>query len=115
MENESIKTKLEEFVTNSTDLGETAYKLAKINAITKVTSTSASFLFTIISSVFFLFILLFASTAIAFWLGEKFDSTTTGFLLVAGFYLVLFILFMLLKGKLILPWLRKKLVQKIYE
>ena len=45
MENETIKTKLEEFVTNSTDLGETAYKLAKINAITKVTSTSASFLF----------------------------------------------------------------------
>lgn len=115
MATETIQSKLDEFVTNSTDLGKTAYKLAKINAITKLTSTLASFIFTIISSVFLFLILLFVSIAIAFWLGEMFHSTPIGFLLVAGFYLVLFILLFLLKGKLILPWLRNKFVQKIYE
>ncbi len=33
------------------------------------------------------FVLLFASVAVSFWLGEIFDSKAIGFIIIAGFYL----------------------------
>ena len=115
MAEETIKSKLEEFVTHSTELGDTAYKLARINAIRKTANISANLIYSIIAATLFTFILLFGSIAAAWWLGDVLHSRPLGFVMIAGFYLLLFLIVILLKGKSILPFFRNKIVSKIYE
>lgn len=115
MSEETIKSKIEDFVTHTTELGETAYKLAKINAIRKTATLSSTLILSIITSVLAFFILLFTSIAVAIWLNDVMHSNLIGFLIVGAFYLVLLIFMLLLKGKVILPFLRNKIVRKIYE
>lgn len=115
MAKETIKSKLEDFVTHSTELGETAYKLARINAVRKTTNISANLIFSIIASILIIFSLLFVSAAAAWWLGDLLNSRAIGFLVVAGFYILLLIFVLLLKGSSILPYFRNKIVRKIYE
>ncbi len=115
MAEETIKSKLEEFVTHSTELGETAYKLAKINAIRKTANISATLIYSIIAATLFTFALLFTSVAAAWWLGDILHSRALGFVVIAGFYIILLLIIVLLKGKSILPFFRNKIVSKIYE
>lgn len=115
MATNTIQSKLEEFVSHSTELGETAYKLARVNAVRKTANISTNLLFTIVSSVILLFTILFGSIAAAWWLGNILDSLAAGFLIVSGFYLLLLGIIFKLKKKILLPWFRNKIVQKIYE
>ncbi len=115
MAEESIKTKLEEFVTHSTELGETAYKLAKVNAVRKTANISANLVFTVVAATLIIFSLLFCNIAAAWWLGDLLHSRVVGFLVLGGFYLLLLAVVLLLKGNLILPYFRNKIVRKIYE
>ena len=58
---------------------------------------------------------LFASGALAWWLGDLLGSRVYGFLLVAGLFLFLAIIVALTRKKLLLPWLRNILVRIIYS
>lgn len=49
----------------------------------------------------FFFVLFFVSMAVAFWLNNLFEGKGTGFFIVAGFYLILAILFYLVRKQLI--------------
>jgi hypothetical protein len=61
-------------------------KLKTINRVTEV--ASAVFPDVIVLSMLFIFAL-FANLGLAFWLGDLFGKVYLGFLLVAGFYLIL--------------------------
>ncbi len=115
MPKESIKSKVEEFVTHSSELGETAFKLVQLNAIQKTSNISANMIFTIFSAILSIITLLFCSAAASWWLGDLLHSRIYGFLILGGFYLLLLACIVLLKGKYILPYLRNKIVKKIYE
>lgn len=115
MAEETIKSKLEEIITHSAELGETAYKIARINAIRKSANISANLIYSIIAATLFTLVLLFGSVAAAWWLGDILQSRALGFVLIAGFYLLLLLTVILLKGKSILPFFRNKIVSKIYE
>lgn len=115
MAEESLKSKLDEFVKNSSELGETALKLARLNTIQKTANISSNIIFTVSVSVLLLFAVLFGSIATAWWIGDLLYSRVAGFLVIGGVYLLLFLIFLLLKNKIILPWFRNKIVSKIYE
>lgn len=115
MAEETIKTKLEEFVTHSSELGQTAYKLAQVNAIRKTANISANLIFKTSLIIIALISIIFFSAAAAWWLGDLLNSHAIGFLITGGFYLLLFTIVLLLRSKFFLPYFRNKIVQKIYE
>ncbi len=59
-----------------------------------------------------LFVLLFISLAVSFYLNEVLQSSYIGFLVVAAFYLFLIILLFLFKGKLIISNIVKNIFGK---
>jgi len=62
----------------------------------------------ILSFAIILMVLIFCSLALSVWLKDVFGSYIPGFLIIAGFYLIIFILVIILKNKIILnPLLRK--------
>lgn len=70
------------------------YKLWGFKVFMKSTTMIAKFM---MIGVFILFFVLFASIAMAFFLGDLLGETYLGFLIVAGFYLLCTFLFMLIK------------------
>lgn len=115
MATENIKTKLEDLVNHSSELGETAFKLVSINAYRKTANVSASLLVKITLSLIAIIATLFCSVAFSFWLGNVLQSVAAGFLVTGGFYFFMLIVFLLFRKKLILPFFRNQIVKKIYE
>ncbi len=66
----------------------------KLKAFKILTQSSITVLHFLILTGFILFFLLFASLALAFGLSNYFDNYAIGFLIVAGFYLIVTFLFL---------------------
>lgn len=115
MAEETIKTKLNDVITDSLELGETAVKLARINTAITATRISSSAALLIFQCIIALLAVLFCSAAAAWWLGYLLHSNATGFLIVGLFYVLLLILSFILKDKIVLPFLRNRIVKKLYE
>jgi hypothetical protein len=62
-----------------------------------------------------LLVLLFTGLAAGAWLGKWFSSPAAGYLVVAGFFSVLAVVFLLLRKKVIFPFLRNFIIRKLYE
>jgi hypothetical protein len=60
------------------------------------------------------FILLFISFAAGYFLGSRFDSTELGFLCVAGFYLVILLLFLVFRKQIIERPIIKAIVKLLF-
>lgn len=76
----------------------TYYKLWSFKVAMK--STTLIFKFVLIT-VCVIMMLLFASIAASFAIGSALESTALGFLIVAGVYLILFIVFLFIKPQII--------------
>lgn len=74
--------------------------LWKIMLLEKIAKTGTVVMTTITVLTFLSFVLLFLTFAFSFWYGEKYGSLATGFLISAGFY-VLIALIVILFRKLI--------------
>ena len=114
MEQQTLKEKAELLTEHIGDFLETKKDLALVNAAiigTNIASTSIVFL---IISLFVLLFLLFASIALAFWLGYIFDSTALGFIATGGIFFVLGIVCMLLRKKIVIP-IKDVIVNLIYD
>ena len=61
------------------------------------------------------FVLLFSGIALGIWLGEVLDSPALGYLLVAGIYLLIIIILVLLRKRIVFPMIRNLIINKIYE
>mgnify|MGYP006288503673 CR=1 FL=1 len=81
--------------------GKTQRLLFKLYLVEKVSRTGSMFLSTIVASVLAGILLVFITFAFSFWYGETFGSLSTGFLISAGFYLVLFVVFIILRKPII--------------
>ena len=72
----------------ATDYGETSIELVRLKVLDKTTDIVSSLVPLSIVIVFFLSFLLFVNLGIAFWLGEILGKIFYGFLVVAGFYII---------------------------
>ncbi|MBC7829224.1 MAG: hypothetical protein H7122_15855 [Chitinophagaceae bacterium] len=112
---EEFKAKAESLTKSVGDYFETYYKLTVIKAADKATGLAASSLAGL--SVFFLsiFVLFFSGLALGVWLGQILDNDVAGYLLVAAFYLLLIFILVLLRKRIVFPFIRNLIVRKFYE
>jgi hypothetical protein len=110
-----IKEKIETIAEQTHDLAETAYKLAFIEATEQITKIVTTTLLISISLLLFNFLLLFLGFGIATWIGDALNDMKIGYFIVAGLYLLLILLIVVLGKKTIVPYFRNTIVKKIYE
>jgi hypothetical protein len=91
------------------------YKLGVVTVTEKASNAaSVSITFTIIISLT-MFSLLFAGLGVGWYLGERLNNVMAGYCVVAGIFLLLIILTLLLRKSYIFPYIRNTIIKKIYE
>ncbi len=112
---EELKTKAGNLTESVTDYIQTYYKLSILKIADKSTSAAAAVVGA--AAVVFLgaFVLFFGGIALGLWLGQIMENTVLGFVLVAGFFLLLMVVVLALRKKIIFPIIRNKIINKIYE
>jgi len=115
MEAQNLKEDAKDILNHAGDYAETFYKLNLLRLTKKVSDVASvvvnSFLIFFIS----LCTLLFISFAGAWWLGDVVQNRALGFLLIAGFYMLIILVLVLMRKKIISPFIRNTLIRKIYE
>ncbi len=112
---EDLKTKAGNLTESITDYIQTYYKLSILKVADKSTSIAAIAVAVLAAAFLGLFVLFFGGIALGIWLGHLLENTVLGFVLVAGFFLVMLIVVLVLRKKLIFPIIRNKIINKIYE
>ena len=115
MEAQNLKEDVKDIFNHAGDYAETFYKLSLVRLTKKVSDIGSG----LVNSVLIFFIslctLLFISFAGAWWLGDITNSRALGFLLIAGFYLLIIFILVLMRKKVISPFIRNTLIRKFYE
>lgn len=99
-ENPSI---FETLLERAEEYSKTSLELIKLKAIEKVSDGASSAASKIAGLFFFLMFFILGSVALSLWLGEVLGKAWYGFLIVAGFYAILFGLLFFVKHN----WLKK--------
>jgi hypothetical protein len=114
-EETSLKDSLEDLGSNLRGYFDTYYKLSVVKLAQKATNAGAGALVAITLCTFGLFVVLFASIAAALWIGNAIGSTAGGFMIVAGFYLLVVLCIIMLRKKIVFPFIRNSIIRKMYE
>jgi apolipoprotein N-acyltransferase len=110
-----IKSKAEDLAEHAGDYFETQFKLAALNVTDKATGmASQSFTFAVVA-ILALFVLLFLGLGLSWWIGRVINNIVGGFFIVAGVYVFLIALLLLLRKSVIAPAIRNFLIARIYE
>ncbi|MCU4158114.1 phage holin family protein [Carboxylicivirga sp. A043] len=89
-----VKDDFEEYVNARLDL-------AKLHAAENLSRFMSGMILKIGLFYLLFFVLFFASIAVAFWLNTLFESQGTGFIIIAGFYMLLALMFFAMRKTLI--------------
>ena len=112
---EDLKEKTIDLADHVEDLADTFYRLSLLNATEKATNIISGVVLMIVLCSLGFFVLLFGGCALAWWLGNIINSRPGGFLLVAGFFLILIAITSVLKKKTIFPLIRNLIIRKVYD
>ncbi len=115
MEAQNLKEDAKDILNHASDYAETFYKLSLVRFTKKVSDIASGLVNSVLIFFISLCILLFISLAGAWWLGDATNSRALGFLLIAGFYLLIIFVLVLMRKKVISPFIRNTLIQKFYE
>ena len=115
MEAQNLKEDAKDILNHASDYAETFYKLNLVRLTKKVSDVASGVVNSVLIFFISLCILLFMSFAGAWWLGDVTNSRALGFLLIAGFYLLIVLVLVLMRKKVISPFIRNTLIRKIYE
>jgi hypothetical protein len=103
---EKLSENLKEYVN-------TRYDLATLKVTQKVADVSAqSIEFLLIATVISMFFF-FINMALGYYISSLFGNGYSGFFIIAGFYLLLIIIFMIARKKLFINPLRNRIIKKI--
>jgi ABC-type multidrug transport system fused ATPase/permease subunit len=115
MEAQNLKEDAKDILNHAGDYAETFYKLNLVRLTKKVSDVASVVVNSLLIFFISLCILLFISFAGAWWLGDVVQNRALGFLLIAGFYLLIILVLILMRKKIISPFIRNTLIRKIYE
>jgi hypothetical protein len=115
MEAQNLKEDAKDVLNHASDYAQTFYKLSLVRLTKKVSDVASGVVNSVLIFFISLCILLFISFAGAWWLGDVVNSRALGFLLIAAFYLLLIFVLILMRKKVISPFIRNTLISKIYE
>jgi len=112
---EEIKEDAKDLVGHVGDFLETYYQLLTIKLAQKVVDVTSSLINSVILAFLALLFISFVGLGLAWWLGNVVDNRAAGFFITAGIYLVIMLLLIVMRKKLIFPFLRNFLTRKIYD
>jgi len=115
MEAQNLKEDAKDVLNHASDYAETFYKLNLLRLTKKVSDVGSGVINSVLIFFISLCVLLFISFAGAWWLGDVVESRALGFLLIAGFYLLLIFILILMRKNIISPFIRNTLIRKFYE
>jgi ABC-type multidrug transport system fused ATPase/permease subunit len=115
MEAQNLKEDAKDVLNHASDYAETFYKLSLVRLTKKVSDIASAVVNSVLIFFISLCILLFISFAGAWWLGDVVENRALGFLLIAAFYVLLIFILILMRKKVISPFIRNTLIRKIYE
>lgn len=99
----------------ASDYVETYIKLAVVNINQKTADISAVASFSMLAGFIAFFVIMFLGIAASFWFGELLGSNALGFLLVAFFYLILFLILFFTRKKMFYPFVKDLIIKSIHE
>ncbi len=107
-----VKDKIENSLEHGVAYLHTRFEAMVLSLSDKVAHSVSSLAMAVIIWTFLKLIILFLSFSVAWWLGEKVDSIPAGFLVVAGFYLLLGLIVYVVVKKVIRPKIVNELLKK---
>ena len=78
---------------------ENRIQLLKLEMVTIAANVASGLVSSFLILIFILFIFLMLSLSLGFWIASLLDNHALGFLIIGGFYLILFMIFMLVSRK----------------
>jgi hypothetical protein len=112
---QEIKEESKDLAEHITDFLETYYQLLTINVAQKSINITSSLIHAVILAFLCLLIASFVGLGLAWWLGNVINSRAGGFFITAGIYLIVMIALIVMRKKVIFPFLRNFITRKIYE
>jgi|SRR6185436_8341838 len=103
------KSRAEEAIQNVRQYLEAKWDLFLLNTVDKISSAFSSLVTAILIGLFLVFVLFFASVALAFMIGKAVESTIAGFAIVGGIYLLLCIIVYSMRNK----WIKFPVINRI--
>ena len=110
-----LKDTAEDILSHGADYLDTFYKVSLLKLTKKATHVASATISVIVILTLGMFVLFFAGLGLGWWLGDLVQSRTGGFLLVAGFYLLLAVIIIALRRKLVFPFIRDLIIKNAYE
>jgi len=98
-----------------TNLVDTYVDIAKADATRKLADITSFSVSGFLIVVFACFILLFAALGLAWWIGQLLSSVSAGLLIVAALFGLFLLILIMFKEKILHPFIRNKVVKKLYE
>jgi len=112
---EDLKSKAESLTHHFSDLVETYYKLTLVTVTQKATNITSSVMAAVTTLFLFMITLVFLGIGVAWWLGDVVNSRAAGFFIVAGLFILIMVLLVVLRKKIVFPILKKAILKKLYE
>ena len=106
--------KVESLLDQVKEYANTRIAQMKLSAAEKISKVISDLVASFVAGLVFFFFLLFASVAGAIAIGQYLDSLWLGFLLIAGFYLLMSIIIWKLKDKLLRIPLMNSIIEKMF-
>jgi hypothetical protein len=112
---EDIKDKTEELISHTGEYLDTFFKVSLLKVTKKTTDIASAAISVMVTLILGLLILFFAGFGTAWWLGDVIDSRIGGFLIVAGFFLIVAFVLIANRRKIVFPFIRNSLIRKMYD
>jgi len=112
---EEVKEDARDLLEHVGDYLESYYQLITVNVAQKGVNLASGIINAVILVILGLFAFGLISLGIGWWLGNLVNSRAGGFFLMAGIYIVIMAAVIVMRKKIILPFLRDLLTKKIYE
>lgn len=112
---EELKEKAGDLGNHIEDFAQTYYKLTVLRITQKVSNIASDIFISIAAGFILFFVFLFASLALAWWLGDILESRPGGFLIVAAFDILILFVLIAMRRKIIFPFIRNKVIKKVYD
>ncbi|THU39335.1 hypothetical protein FAM09_12555 [Niastella caeni] len=111
----AIKEDTKDLLDNVTDYLDTYYRLITVTVAQKGINIASGAINAVILTILGLFSFGLISLGLGWWLGNLVNDRAVGFFLVAGLYIVIIVAIVIMRKKVILPFLRNVLTKKVYE
>jgi apolipoprotein N-acyltransferase len=113
MQMDDLKEKTAGLADHVEDLANTFYQLTVVNLTQKATNIASGLILVLAVGMLGFCILLFLGFALSWWLGNLMQNRAIGFLLGAGFFMLILLIIASLRKKIIFPYIRNFIIRKM--